>query len=267
MDAVLADLSTDLRQQFTEIGAGLDNGREQTAPDAQLIGQFKRKIALGGIQQHAGGGNGVLCSPLACQEIVEQVGNEQHLLGACQHIGVIAPLCGKLVERVEVNRLNTRDLIDFLGGNKPTYIVADANRAGIAVVRGVCHQPTVAIQQTVVHAPRVDTHGGHIVPIDHRLGDGILDLKEDPQDVPCKPTVDEHRVVGESMILTQGDLFPVKGTDDTATAGRAEVNRQHFQVCHNKPPNPYVNFRKTDCAAPAQHPITRLLYHICIHNV
>ena len=92
---------------------------------------------------------------------------------------------------------------------------------------------TVAVDQTVVHAPCVDTDGTDILIFAERaLADRILDLVEDPHNVPAKRARHDVRLVGKAVVFGKSQLFTVEVTHDSSAAGCAEVDCQHFQIRH-----------------------------------
>ncbi len=113
-------------------------------------------VAGGGVQEAAGGGDGVFVHHFAGEAVAEVFRHEQKGLGLFQLLRM-AELQGlKLVNRVEENELHAGAGIEILGGNVFLHLPVHSVRPVIPVTDRVADFLFVLVEEEVVDAPGVD---------------------------------------------------------------------------------------------------------------
>ena len=210
VDIVLTNLFVDLRKKTAKRVSGLNERSEERTLNADSVCEIVSEISLCSVKDHTCGCDGVFCCHLACEEVVEKVGDEEHLVSSFKHFEVVSSVSCELVESVEVTSLNTCNLVDFLRGNKLLNVVCNVYSSCISVVRRVSHHSAVLIEKCVVNAPCVDTHACYVVTVDNSLCDGVFDFKEYSENIPCESAVYEYGVVRKSVIFSECELFAIE---------------------------------------------------------
>ena len=244
---VHAALFGDVGQQRAAQRAGALDFAHQLLGKAQAVEDLLAPVPRAGIQQLAGGRDGVLHALLSRQKIGQQVGHEQHRVGHFQR-GVAGLLHGvELEEGVELVEGDARQAEQLLPGDDLADLVGHALGARVAIVHRQAQQISVLVQQAEVHAPGVDADARDLHVHAGQLQKRLLHLIHQSGQIPDEPAAEHHGVVGEAMDLLNLHLPVFEGTQHGAAAGRAEVEAQKIQLRHNSLPF-LLSARRGDCA-------------------
>ena len=222
VDGGNAQLLTDGGRELSDDGAGLYDAGQQALGDAETSEHLAVPVAGEDVEHLGGGGDGVFGLHLAGQQIVEQVGGEEQLVGALKQLGAVFRDRDELEEGVDLHELDAGALVDLVTGNGFEGLLHHAVGAVVAVVDRVFEHTAVLVEQSEIDAPGVDADAveAAVVP---GLDDALLDLVEQAQSVPIEGAAHEHGVVCEAMDLFEIDPVSVIGRDHGASAGGAEI--------------------------------------------
>ena len=145
-----ADLFNYLRKKLSAFCTGCYDITEKVSRDAELIGHIIRPVTVLCIEHLSGGSNSVFCLFYACEEILQKVGNKEHILCVVKGMRSLSDLLIQLIDGVEIEELCSGYLIKLFHNT--------LCRSFITVAVRVFKKLSVLIKKAVVNAPCVDCH-------------------------------------------------------------------------------------------------------------
>lgn len=176
------------------------------------------------------GGDGVFRAALTGQKIGEQIRHKQHRLRLFEHPRFILPQISKLENGVETGKLDAGSPVKLLGRDGFKDLFHHTDGAAVPVMHRVAHKLPLFIEKAEIHAPGVNPYGIEAALL-QRLGDALLDFKEQPQNIPIEHAAHHHRIVGKPVDFLQGNPAVLVLREDGAAARRAEVKREYSFSC------------------------------------
>ncbi len=216
---------------FLHLGGKLaDNGRrgghgtELVARHAQRGHEVKVEVARHGVENLRGGSHRIFADSLACEQVAQCVGDEEHLVGLLEGTVPVAPHLIELEEGIEIHKLDARLLIDRLLRHGLLEVgFHGVDGVGVAIGQRIAQQLTVLAYADEVAAPGVDADamdgnlavGGQFQTLDNLMVEGI--------EVPIYVTRGLDEGVVEAGELFKGKLSVCQRADNRAATGGPEI--------------------------------------------
>ena len=136
-----------------------DDGREAVDIGSGGLDEFAVNLFGHGIEELRCREDGVFTHLLAREEVADVVGDEEIGLGFQHRLKALFVACVELEQRVEVEELDTRLLIDRLAGDDAGVFRNRRVGIGIAVSTGFADCLALPVEEYDIHAPGIDTDG------------------------------------------------------------------------------------------------------------
>src|SRR5215208_1984720 len=218
-----ADLFGNLGETWTAFGGRRDDGPEDARREIHPLEEVPSPSTLLEIEELRSCGVGILAGLLAGEPVVHQVGDQEHSLGGLEEGR--SPHGEELVEGVYREELDACDLVDLLLRHEPEGLLHHALCARVTVVVGVRDERPFPIQKPEVHAPGIYSYALDLL-LPHGFRQPVLDLREEPQNVPVQPIGQADGRVREAMDLFERDAPAVEAPEHDAPALGPEVYRE-----------------------------------------
>ena len=173
--------------QWTQKGAGIDEGRKNGLRQSQAIEQLDRELFSPRIVELGGASDGDFGLLDTGQPVVQQVRHEQETVCHRQR-GRTGQFHGvQLVQRVELHELDAGVIEHLAARHHREQAFRDPVGARIAVMAGRIHQRPVAAQQPEIHTPRVDADTGDLeFALAAGDGESVDDLVKQAEAIPIE---------------------------------------------------------------------------------
>ena len=196
-----------------------------TGRQAQGSDQLRRPATGAGVEQARGGGDRLLGGLPPREPVAEQVRGQQEAVRVLQ-VG----LGRQLVDGVDRDDLQAVDGVEPGRLDLLVHLLDRRLAARVAVGVRVAAQPTVRVEQAVVHAPRVDRETGQHVGLAHGSSQAGEDVLVQPQHVPVDAVGQPDRAVAEPVDLGQLEGVGSDAAEHDPAAGRPEVDRGEGEI-------------------------------------
>src|ERR1700688_1446073 len=150
-------MAGNVRRQFTEESARLDDVQPEVGGQADSLDQIFRPSSSARIDEVRGGGVRIFANGVSCEPEVEEVGNGEKLLRGFQEGRRILRGGEQLVDRVDGHELYSGGHGDFYAGNFSADLFHAVRGARIAVVVRILEQLSFFAEEGIVHAPGIDS--------------------------------------------------------------------------------------------------------------
>jgi len=225
--ALRARLARHRLVQRAERRAGRHDLAEKVGGDAQSLQHRLRPAARVRVVELGGGRVGELVGLAAREPEVQQVGHHQERAGGLQQGRVVQAHRHQLKERVQLHELDAGRAVDLLARHEAEGLLHHAVRAVVAVVVGQAEQFVVAVEQRVVHAPRVHADSVQIrAALAHAPRQAVLDLRKEARRIPVESAQEPLRFIREPVRLVQRQSAVRQRPQHGASALRAQVKGQ-----------------------------------------
>src|SRR5688500_11448633 len=172
-------------------------------------------------------GDGRLGRPLPGQEVAKEIGDQQQRHRALERLGPRLAQGVELVERVDWKELATGAGEDLGAGDDLEDLLHSAPGQLVTVMGGVADQLSVAIEQYKVASPGVD---GETLDLPQPgvagRGDPLLDLVQQPQNVPVQATGGADGIVAEAVDLVNVQALAIEPPGNRFSAAPTQIEGQ-----------------------------------------
>ena len=176
----------------------LDQRRQQARRHVELAEQVDRPLAPSRVHHLRRRRARVFRPQVAGEPVVQDVGNRSQLHRRVQQPRGGARRRDQLIERVEREELDPRDVVDARPRHAREDVLHDAVGPRVPVVVGIGQEVPVLPDQPVVAAPGVDADAFQARPPGRDLLERPLHVQPEPGDVPIERAVHADRFVGET---------------------------------------------------------------------
>ena len=188
---------------------------------SQSLDGFPRPLSALGIEEFGGGGYAILVVGLSGEEIAEQVGHEQKVLGRLELGSALD--AEQLCQSVYLHHLNAGGGIVLGGGECLKEFPGHAGGASISIAYGIANKLAVAVNQTEVHAPGVHTNTFNLVTLCSRFLQSYFHVLEQGRKIPMDMVAKANLTVAETVNLLHDELAILEPTGYNATTTATEV--------------------------------------------
>ena len=181
---------------------------------------------------------------------MQPVGQHEHGIRLAELARLfVAP---QLINRIERLELNARLFVQRFERNARVHLGHGGFGAQIAVTDHVAHEISRFVDERVIHAPGVDSHGAGNFTELLRPFQPVQHFPEQPLCVPGQPVSRPLRKIGKAVNLFEYELSVLQTAEDVPPGRRADIDRQksiHLfppRLSYHIPPNLSICFRKVD---------------------
>jgi len=135
-----------------------------------------------------------------------QIRHKQQFVCFGNHVRLLSLISEKLIQRIELHKLNAGVQIDFLSGDNFKDLFHHSVVAAVTVMIGIFNQLAGFIQQTKVNSPGIDTNTAGIGASRGGLADTGNNFGHQLIEIPSERITLLGRAVGKTMHFPQGNL-------------------------------------------------------------
>ena len=215
-----ARLFRDFRKKRAAHAARGLNRRKQPLGQAKRADDVPRPIARHGIDELAGGSDGVFRAQFSREQVHQKIRHKREFFGDLQRRVVLERQ--QLIQRVELQKGQPRLGKNFFLRHNLKGLFHHAVGHVVAIMHRQRDQIAIFVQQAEIHAPGVHANAIQLNAHLGHLHQGLLHFKKQPRHIPDKAPVQNHRVVGKAVHFGERQLSIRQFAQHRAPAGRAK---------------------------------------------